>query len=434
MAKFFLIDFKNLKIMKAWLIVPFEPIPEIDGKVRFLRYGYLANALVEANHQVTWWMSDFDHFRKQNRYGSSKQVQLKQHLNLQLLYAPPYYKNISLERIKHNLVLAQSFEKIVYDQPEKPDVIFVCIPTLELAEKAIQYGKKNNIPVIVDVVDLWPDLYLNPFPQWLKPIISKLLYREFKRCSDILQSSQSITAISKNYLRWGLNRAKRSSTQFDQVFPLGYSVPDISDLNIKDCQEKLISFYGLETRKFIVTFLGQFGSSYDVETIAYSARKLSSNSDIQFVFAGDGDKMPLLKEITKNLTNTVFTGWLDQLESVALLRSSSLGLCAYSTKALQSLPNKPFEYMAAGLPLLSSLKGELESMISNHNIGKSYQAGDVASLVRELCWFNDNRDICQQMSKNSALLFTQKFNVDIIYPALVKYMEAIVDYRQLPIT
>lgn len=84
--------------MRTWLIVPFELIPEIDSQVRFLRYGYLANALVEANHQVTWWMSDFDHFRKQNRYGSSKQVQLKQNLNLQLLYAPPYYNNISLEK------------------------------------------------------------------------------------------------------------------------------------------------------------------------------------------------------------------------------------------------------------------------------------------------------------------------------------------------
>ena len=41
----------------------------------------------------------------------------------------------------------------------KPDIIVVSLPTIEFSYEACRYGEKNNVPVIVDVRDLWPDSF-----------------------------------------------------------------------------------------------------------------------------------------------------------------------------------------------------------------------------------------------------------------------------------
>ena len=60
--------------------------------------------------------------------------------------------------IRHNRAIASAFAKQAYHTVQ-PDIVFCCLPTLELAEKSVQFGQKINAPVIVDIRDLWPDLY-----------------------------------------------------------------------------------------------------------------------------------------------------------------------------------------------------------------------------------------------------------------------------------
>lgn len=414
--------------MKTWIIVPFEPVPGVDANVRPLRYGYLASELDKRNHQVIWWTSDFNHFTKKNRYFKSFRAHINNNLSVQFLDAIPYQKNISLARIRHNLSIAKSFRKIIKSSIERPDIIFVCLPTLELAEQVVEYGKQNSIPVVVDIVDTWPDIYLTSIPSWLKPIGRIALAADFKRSATILKSATAITAVSNTYLNWGLTRASRKRRNTDKAFLLGYHIPENHDLTKHyligegDLRQK----YNLPRGSFVVTFLGQLASSYDVETVIYAARKLEKNQNIRFVIAGDGDKMPILKKLSRNLTNVVLTGWIDHPTALSLLNISSLGLCAYSPKALQSLPYKPFEYMACGLPLLSSLKGELADLIDTHRIGKNYTAQNADSLVEKIRFFIDNPDDLKQMSYNAKKLFESKFSSDKIYGNLVKHLESLI--------
>jgi glycosyltransferase involved in cell wall biosynthesis len=411
--------------VKIWIIVPFEPIPGIDVNVRPLRYGYLASELLKRNHQVVWWTSDFNHFTKQNRYSKSSRIQLDNNLCVQLLYAQPYRKNISLARIRHNLSLARSFEKIAKSSVEKPDIIFVCLPTIELADKVLKYGRKNKIPVVVDIVDTWPDIYLSAIPSWLRPIGAIALAPDFRKSAAVLRSAKAITAVSDTYLKWGLDRAKRQQKETDKTFFLGYHIPEEYRSLDPSSIENITSKYGIRQENFVIVFLGQFASSYDLETIIHAARKLETSKNVQFVLAGDGDKMSVLKKDARHLSNVIFTGWLDHPTALSILRISSLGLCAYSKKALQSLPYKPFEYMAYGLPLLSSLKGELADMITTHNIGRNYIAEDATSLVKEINWFIEHPSDHQQMALNAKQLFDAKFVSSEIYGGLVKHLESL---------
>ena len=53
--------------MKIWLLTIGEPVPLGAGvRDRLHRTGAFARYLVSRGHEVTWWTSAFDHFRKQH--------------------------------------------------------------------------------------------------------------------------------------------------------------------------------------------------------------------------------------------------------------------------------------------------------------------------------------------------------------------------------
>ena len=409
--------------MRIWLVRAYEPFPTIDGTGRYLRYGMLAKALTEQGHEVFWWASNFDHVRKRSRQANAPvTIEMWPGFSVRLLPAVEYHKNISLDRVRHNRSVAAAFKQEVSGAFERPDLILACIPTLELTEQAVAYGVSQGIPVVVDVEDEWPDLYLHAFPAWLRQLGRLALAAEFRRAKYVLQSASAIFACSQTYLQWALNYAGRERGENDAVFVLGYVRPGLDgDIDPDTWRANLNHNWGVRQNSFVATFLGQFGASYDLETVIEAARRLSleNSNHIHFVLAGNGDKNTKLRELAQGLPNVSFTGWLDQAAMVALLRSSSVGLAAYTDAALQSLPYKPFEYMAAGLPIVSSLKGELANLLEGEAIGLQYEAGNATSLAARLRELAQQPDLREKMGQRALELFEQRFSTEVIYPAFV---------------
>ena len=409
--------------MRIWLVRAYEPFPTIDGTGRYLRYGMLAKALTDQGHEVFWWASNFDHVRKRSRQANPPvTIEMWPGFSVRLLPAVEYHKNISLDRVRHNRSVAAAFKQEVSSAPDRPDLILACIPTLELTEQAVAYGVSKGIPVVVDVEDEWPDLYMHAFPAWLRQLGRLALTAEFRRVKYVLQSASAIFACSNTYLQWALNYAGREGGENDAVFVLGYVRPGLDgDISPDVWRARLDRDWGVRQDSFVATFLGQFGASYDLETVIEAARRLSleNTNHIHFVLAGNGDKNAKLRELAQGLSNVSFTGWLDQTAMVALLRSSSVGLAAYTDKALQSLPYKPFEYMAAGLPIVSSLKGELANLLEGEAIGLQYEAGNATSLAGCLSQLAQQPDLREKMGQRALKLFEQRFSTEVIYPAFV---------------
>jgi len=55
--------------MKIWLVTIGEPVPVHEGvRDRLCRTGYFAHLLANHGHNVVWWTSTFDHFRKKHLF------------------------------------------------------------------------------------------------------------------------------------------------------------------------------------------------------------------------------------------------------------------------------------------------------------------------------------------------------------------------------
>lgn len=414
--------------MKVWLVQDGEPIPGIDENTRALRTAMLAGALVARGHEVLWWASTFDHALKRHRFNTPRTIELRPGLKVRLLHGPGYSHNTSPQRFWHHRALAAAYAREIATCPP-PDLVFCSIPTLELAEQSVLYGCSRQVPVVVDVRDAWPDLYVNLFPAPLRRLARPLLANEFRRAARILRAADGIIAVSDTYLAWARQYARRLSDN-DAVFPIGYSYMP-QNMGIEDDEEifGLQQKIGVHPGSLIATFLGTFGSSYDLQTVIRSGARVSSvypDLDVRIVIAGDGDQSAKLHHMSEGIETIVFTGWLDQQEASRLMRISCVGLASYASDAVQSLPNKPFEYMAAGLPLLSSLSGELEQLIADNKIGLQYKAGNVQSLTEKIVWLTENPEERTVMGKRARKLFEERFRADIIYPRLVTHLERVV--------
>lgn len=414
--------------MKIWLIQDGEPIPGVDGDTREWRSAMLANALVSVGHEVLWWASTFDHANKRFRTNNSCTINLQAGFKLRLLHGPGYSRNKSPLRFYHHHILANQFYRDATNL-HKPDLIFCSLPTLEFVHKSVNYSRRNSVPIIVDVRDLWPDLYLTMFPSILRRFARIILGYEFSRTKRSLKFANGITAVSESYLSWAIKMAGRFRGVGDAVYPLGYKVPSIADKGLESRKSDLIKDFGIQIGKCIICFAGSFGASYDLSTVLEAVKLLlraGKVKEIQIVLAGGGDEDARLRKIADGIPNIIFTGWIDQTSLAALLQLSSVGLAAYKVGALQSLPNKPFEYMAAGLPLLSSLRGELEDLIKREQIGVQYQAGDADSLVKQIVWLAEHPEERQAIGRRARQLFEERYNADVIYPKFVDHIENVV--------
>lgn len=405
----------------------YEPLPFGDAKTRPQRCGMLARALLDLGHSVELWTSAFDHVTHTHLYKTSTHEKVDQRFSIQFIKGCGYPNDLSPKRFFHNWQTHREFIQITNNRNESPDIIFATIPILELTQAAVGYANKRYLPVIVDVLDLWPDVYLTMIPKLLHPIGRKFLFFEYRRAMHIFKNATGITAVSKAYLQQGLSYAQRDCRSTDKFYPLGSGVSLSQDLTeSNDVSGSFLHEYGIDQNKFIATFVGTFSNFLDIKNILNAARLLIDERDIHIFIIGTGERCKEFSKIATNLPNVTMTGWLNAVSIRAILGQTDVGLAAYAKDALMSLPNKPFEYMAAGLPLLSSLPGELAQLIDEHGIGRTYEAGNPASLAKGIRWFYDHPEETRQMGERALDLFSKQFKSDIIYKDFADYLERMV--------
>jgi len=412
--------------MQIWIVQLGEPLP-IDGHVRLYRCGILAEMLAKRGHAVTWWTSTFNHTRKIQRYIGDHSVVVERNYRIELLYSEGYQKNASLARLRFHRSIARRFASRI-SETDPPDIILAGFPTPGLVKAAVDFGVTNQVPVVVDIRDLWPDVFLDLLPSWgwLRKLTRLALQWAFRENHYIFGHASSLTSISEDYLRWGLVYAGRQPSYFDKVFYMGYPQSRCDPVDVQNAMNQWI-LRGINSEAFVCCFFGTINRHFDLTTVIKAANVLEADCKgiFQFVLCGEGSHLDHYKYISQGVGNVFFPGWVGAVEIEALMALSKIGLAPYAANAKMSLPNKPFEYFSAGLPVLSSLQGELELILRQYACGTTYQSDDVdrfVKILREL-WGDPTK--LRTMGNNGRQLFLKRFSADRAYSAMIDHLERI---------
>jgi glycosyltransferase involved in cell wall biosynthesis len=408
--------------VQIWVITVGEPLPRYSGEDRQLRSGYLAQLLAARGHQVTWWTSSFDHFRRKHFSPRSERIEVGPNLHLQFLRGCAYRRNVSVARQLNHWQIGREFRNLAASY-SRPAVIVCSFPTIELSRESVRYGRAQGVPTFLDIRDLWPDEMVERLPHAARGIARILLSPLFASAHRALQGASGLIAISERFLSWGLEFAGRErSADRDRIFPIGYTGnPAGTKTGGADLRNALIG--GVNPEKRIFWFAGTFVGNIDLGTVIEAARRLQARKGIQFVLTGSGERSDEWRSQARGLANVVFTGWADGAQLDALSSVAWAGLGAYRKGAKMSMPNKLFEYMSRGLPIVIGLDGDTRDLVVSRNIGLPYEAGDPASLAAVVERLADNADLRGAMSANATRVYDEQFSPRRIYEAYADFLE-----------
>ena len=414
-----------MAFMNIWLLKDGENLPVQPGQ-RPMRAGLLSKELVRRGHDVTWWTSTFSHQRKTLLYGEDTSIEVEPGLTLRMLFAGTYARNVSLRRYWHHEKLAKTFARNAREA-RPPDVIVASFPQIGLAYEAVRYARRYGVACIVDVRDPWPETFLSVFPKGFRTVARLLFCNDFRRSRVVFERATSIVGSSKGFVEWALALTGRRQGPRDRVFYLGYPERTKSETTGSDRIRWLAERIQNRT---IFTFVGSFGRSYQLQLVCDAAEVLerSRENDIHFVLAGDGEQFHAVERRAAHVANITLTGWLAGEQIQGLLESSDVGLIPCNSLR-DTMPNKIFEYLSFGLPVISSLLGEMEEMIRENDIGFSYAPGDRDALVGAVRALAREPGLRVRQSRNARAFFQRDFGASKTSASYADHVESVIRKR-----
>jgi glycosyltransferase involved in cell wall biosynthesis len=413
----------------VWLIVPGEPTKLDPGKPRLLRTGILSEYLYQRGHRIVFWTTTENHVTKQNRAECSQKVQLNGRYAIWLLHGPLYKKNVSMARIRHNIVSSREFRKAAAGE-QRPDVILCCYPTLELCQAAIDYAKSRSVPIVIDVRDMWPDIFPEVAPKRLRWAARLLLAPMFRQSRNIFRKADAITGITEAAVRWAARRGGVSDdAPRNQAFTMAYS-PNPPDPADRARAEEFWERRGIPAgrHQFVACFFGQLSRRYELNSVVKAAAILAQRGQdrIRICLCGTGEAAEELKRRAAGLPHIDFPGWMDKAQIWTLLRRSAVGLLPYPSTPdyVLSYPNKAGEYLSAGLPIISSVQGEMQHLLETWRCGLTYPNENAVELADILARLAGAPDEVAEMSRNGLAVFERFFNADRVYAEFADYIES----------
>ena len=275
-------------------------------------------------------------------------------------------------------------------------------------------------------VDLWPDTFIEAVPGFARPVASLFLEPFHRTARRALRGASAIIGLTEDFRDWGLRQAGRRLGPWDRVFPMGYPAATPSPLAV-EAAERFWNDRGIsDDGTFKICFFGSMNSGFELETVIEGARRLEEvDARCRFILCGTGERAAAFKDRARNLPSVVFPGWIGASEIWTLMRMCQVGQTPYqsSPNFVRNLPHKPAEYMSAGLPILSSLKGVLQKLLAKNACGITYHNGSTDQFVQAISQLRENPELRRKMSINAMRLFETKFTAEKVNADYVTYLE-----------
>lgn len=288
---------------------------------------------------------------------------------------------------------------------EKYDILFATTTPLTAGIPGIFAKWFRRKPFVFEVRDLWPELpkamgvIKNPIILWMMSLLEWLSYHSADRLIGL--SPGIVDGIKKR----GISEEKIAS------------IPNGCDLNI------FAQKYSPWRPEFVcdtdlmVIFTGTHGLANGLGAVIDVAMELKrrQRNDIKLVLIGDGMQKKSLQQRAKELSleNVIFHDPVNKTKLAGLMAGADIGLQILENVPAfyyGTSPNKFFDYIAAGLPVLNNYPGWLAELIEENKCGFVVEPENPPQFADVLEYAADNREILKPMGENAQFLAKTKFD------------------------
>lgn len=170
-----------------------------------------------------------------------------------------------------------------------------------------------------------------------------------------------------------------------------------------------------EPALFNVIYAGVFSDYTKLEVVLEAAALLKeSHPHIRFNMAGGGYQLQQLKEMARSrgLSNVRFWGVLPKSRITRFLMEGDLNLINYRNLDIfrKVLPNKIFDYLASGRPVLACVpEGEISKVLDESGAGRYIEPENPEALAEAIVWYSRNPRALMMQGQQGQLYVRRNF-------------------------
>jgi len=381
------------------------------------RHHELAVQMVQKGHQVTIISSPVSYLTGKSRTGRVHWMEKETpQTGLTILRSYTYqalHKSFIHRVFSFFSFMVSSF--LIGLGVKKVDLVWGTTPPIFQGVTAWLLARLKGVPFLFEVRDLWPAFAIavgvlkNPTLIHLSVWLEKFLYRHADRL--VVNSPGFIQHVSER----GARRVELIPNGSDpEMF-----TPD-GDGNVMRQQ------WGL-TNEFIILYAGAHGMSNDLDLILDSAQQLLPRPFVRFVLVGDGKEKRRLqdKALQLGLVNVIWAPPVPKNKMSEVLAAADA--CVAILKPIEmyktTYPNKVFDYMAAGRPVILVIDGVIRQVVETADAGIFAQPGSSEALSAAVLQLAQNPIQARQLGANGRAYVQHHFNRTRLAGELITLVE-----------
>lgn len=308
--------------------------------------------------------------------------------------------------------------KLVFS--EKYDLVFATTTPLTAGIPGFFARYIKNKKFIFEVRDLWPELpkamgvITNPF---VLSLMSLLEWSSYHSAHHLIALSPGI---AKGIEKRGVRQDKITL------------IPNGCDLDIFNTKNEAWRPEKVKASDLLVLYAGTHGIANGLDSVLNAAIELNARGrkDIKILFLGQGRlKQYLIDRSSKEcLDNVIFHDPVDKRTLASLMNATDIGLQILANVPsfyYGTSPNKFFDYIAAGLPVLNNYPGWLSDLINDNDCGFSIPPDDPIAFADALESAAENRVDIKMKGEKARLLANKQFDRKMLASHWVDKLENI---------
>jgi glycosyltransferase involved in cell wall biosynthesis len=269
-------------------------------------------------------------------------------------------------------------------------------------------------PLVFEVRDLWPDgaielgVLRNPFLKFLSQWFELRCYR----------NADAIVALSPGM---------QNAIQKKSGHPMVESVTNSANIGLFATPQQFPVNSPVAAGSYAL-YSGNIGEVNQVMTLVDCAEELSRHgrSDLNILLIGDGQ---LRNEVEReksrrNITNLYLLPLMPKSDLVAYVQHALTALVSLKGSPVldTSSPNKLFESLAAGVPVIQTTQGWMKEMVECEGVGLSVPAGDASAMAKAIVYLDAHPAERITMRDRASSLASTQFDKDKLAAKMLRFL------------
>ncbi|HUW84397.1 MAG TPA: glycosyltransferase family 4 protein [Phycisphaerae bacterium] len=300
------------------------------------------------------------------------------------------------------------------------DLILATSTPLTVGIPGMKAARRLGVPFVFEVRDLWPEIPIamgiirNPMLTWYLRRLERRIYR----------AADWVIALAPG-IKEGVCRTGFPPERVALI-------PNCCDVDLfQPGDQRLQDERFGEPDDFRLVFTGAHGRANGLDAVLDAAAELRrrGQTGVRFVFIGQGSEKQRLMDRSRREQLDDLVSWVPPMSKQSLARIlPGMGAGMQILKNVPAFyygtsPNKFFDYIACGLPVLNNYPGWLADLIQQHECGVAVPPDDPGAFADAVLWLRDHPDQRRQMGRRARDLAETQFARDRLADTFVQTLE-----------